>query len=132
MINRVSRLRNTVRRPTVFWSQAVHGLLRAWRALASRPRAYCTPDNGEHGTETLTWIEGAPGADGRADVVPGTGPRQGTVPAPHHGTVIGYRLPATSVRSSGQRTSRPARSSGTATSAREIGMTGRQDSRVIA
>jgi len=60
MINRVSRLRNTVRCPTAFWSQAVHGLLRAWKALASRPRAYCTPDNGEHGTETLTWIEGAP------------------------------------------------------------------------
>ena len=132
MINRVSRLRNTVRRPTTFWSQAVHGLLRAWKALASRPRVLHARQRRTRHRDPHLDRGRAPGADGRADVVPGTGPRQGTVPAPHHGTVIGYRLPATSVRSSGQRTSRPARSSGTATSAREIGMAGRQDSRVIA
>ena len=85
MINRVSRLCNTVRRPTAF----------RWR---SRPcPAYGTTygacaGNGEYGTETLTWIGGTPPAPtaGRAlSPRPAYGRGHGSCAAPRHS----HRLP---------------------------------------
>jgi hypothetical protein len=70
--DRVTRMGSTVRRPAAFWSPAVHGLLRYLEsACFPAPRVLhasvsASAGDSEHGTEKLTWIEGASGADGWA------------------------------------------------------------------
>ena len=112
--NRVTRTGNTVRRPAAFWSPAVHGLLRYLESAcfpAPRVLPASTGDGdsaSQPGTETLTWIDGESGADGWANVVPGTGlQRWARFLRRYHDTVAGYRPPATSVWSSGTGTCAP-------------------------
>ena len=94
MINRVSRLRNTVRRPTAFrWrSRPCPACSATWKALASWPRAYCTPATAN------TAPRPSPGSGARlrrrrpGERCPRDRPTAGgTVPAPHHDN--SHRLP---------------------------------------
>ena len=92
MINRVSRLRNTVRRPTAFWSQAVPGLLRHLESACFPAPRVLHAGNGEYGTETLTWIEGTPPAPTAGRTLsprPAYGRGHGSCAAPRHS----HRLP---------------------------------------
>jgi hypothetical protein len=64
--------------------------------------------DGEHSTETLTWIECSSGADGWVNVVPRGRPAAlARFLRRYHDTVAGYRPSATSVWSSGQATCAP-------------------------
>jgi hypothetical protein len=99
MTDRVSRVGSTVRRPTAFWSPAVHGLLR-YLESAAFPAPRLLHADGD--TETLTWIDGESGADGWANVVPGEGLRRwARFLRQYHDTVAGYLPPQGSVWSSG-------------------------------
>ena len=105
MTDRVKRAGSTVRRPMNFWSPAVHDLLRYLQSIDfPAPRVL----HAEHGTETLTWIDGESGAGGWAKVVPESGLRRwARFLRRYHDAVAGYRPPADSEWSSGTGTCAP-------------------------
>lgn len=98
------------------WSPAVHGLLRYLESIDfPAPRVL----HAEDGIETLTWIEGESGPDGRAKVVPESGLRRwARFLRGYHDAVAGHRPPADSVCSGGTGAARPMTSSAMVTSAR--------------
>jgi hypothetical protein len=99
MAGRVERIGNTIRRPTAFWSPAVHGLLR-YLETTGFPAPQVLGSGG--GAEVLTWIDGESGADGWAKVVPESGLRRwGRFLRQYHDAVAGYRPSAESVWASG-------------------------------
>jgi hypothetical protein len=65
-VNRVVRRGDTVRRPTGFWTPAVHGLLEhlAAAGFEGAPRPLGTDDDGR---EVLTYVPGATGGNDMAD-----------------------------------------------------------------
>jgi hypothetical protein len=99
MTDRVERVGNTVRRPTEYWSPAVHGLLRYLESIDfPAPRVL----RAESGVETLTWLDGEAGPHGWARVVPESGLRRwARLLRSYHDAVAGYRPSADSVWSSG-------------------------------
>src|SRR5580692_950498 len=73
VVDRVTRVGDTVRRPLQEWSSSVHDLL---RHLESKDFAAPRVLGVEGDTEVLTWIDGESGAAGWAKIVPESGLRQ--------------------------------------------------------
>jgi aminoglycoside phosphotransferase (APT) family kinase protein len=99
MTSRVERIGSVVRRPTAFWSPAVHDLLRQLEAIDfPAPRVITV----ESEVEVLSWIEGESGADGWAKVVPEPGLRRwARFLRRYHDAIASFQPPAKSVWSSG-------------------------------
>lgn len=102
---RVVRVGNTVRRPSAFWSAAMHDLLRYLETTDfPAPRVIESGD----GSEVLTWIDGEAGPAGWAKVVPDSGLRRwGRFLREYHDAVEEYRPSADSAWSSGTGTCSP-------------------------
>jgi aminoglycoside phosphotransferase len=97
--SRVERLGSAVRRPTAFWSPAVHDLLRHLETI-DFPAPRVIARDGD--VEVLTWIEGESGSDGWAKVVPESGLRRwARFLRRYHDAIANYQPPAGSVWSSG-------------------------------
>jgi hypothetical protein len=96
---RVRRDRDVVRRPTEFWSPAVHGLLYHLE-VADFPAPRLVRADGHE--EVLSWIEGESGPSGWAKIVPEAGLRDwAAFMRRYHDAVAGYQPPHDSVWSSG-------------------------------
>jgi hypothetical protein len=96
---RVRRAGATVRRPTAFWSPAVHDLLRHLEAAGFPASRLLGAGDGQ---ETLSWIPGESGPHGWAKIVPEAGLRRwARFLRRYHDAVRGYRPPPGSCWSSG-------------------------------
>jgi hypothetical protein len=105
MASRVQREGSAVRRPTGFWSPAVHDLLRHLEAV-DFPAPRLLGSGG--GTELLTWIDGESGPDGWAKIVPEPGLRRwASFLRRYHDAVAAYRPAPGSAWSSGPGTCGP-------------------------
>jgi len=94
-LGRVERIGDTVHRPVGPWTPAVHGLLRHLEAVGYE-RAPRVLGFDEQGREVLSWISGASGPDGWAQVVEDRGLIAfGRVLREYHDAVAGYRPPST-------------------------------------
>jgi Phosphotransferase enzyme family len=103
--SRVERVGSTVRRPSAFWSPAVHDLLRHLETVGfPAPRLLDASDD----VEILTWIHGESGPDGWGKVVPDSGLRQWAgLLRRYHDAVADYQPSQSSVWSSGTGTCSP-------------------------
>jgi Phosphotransferase enzyme family len=99
VVERVTKVGDTVRRPLQPWSPNVHDLLRHLESKAfPAPRVLGI----EGDTEVLTWIDGESGAAGWSMVVPESGLQNwGQFLRTYHDAVAGYRPKPESVWSSG-------------------------------
>ncbi len=99
MTARVRREGNVVYRPMVFWSPAVHDLLRHLESVGfPAPRLVGV----EGDEEVLRWVDGESGPKGWAKIVPESGLRRwGRFLRRYHDAVAGYRPDPASVWSGG-------------------------------
>lgn len=96
---RVRREGDVVRRPTAFWSPAVHDVLRHLETVDFPAPRFIRTEGEE---EVLSWIDGESGASGWAKIVPEAGLRDwGSFLRRYHDAVASYRPPHDSVWSSG-------------------------------
>jgi Phosphotransferase enzyme family len=96
---RARRDGDIVRRPTEFWSPAVHGLL-SHLEVADFPAPRLVRAEGQE--EVLSWIEGESGPSGWAKIVPEAGLRDwAAFLRRYHNAVADYQPPHESVWSSG-------------------------------
>ncbi|MBV9794788.1 MAG: phosphotransferase [Actinobacteria bacterium] len=97
--DRARRVGDTVRRPTAFWSPAVHDLLRHLERVGFPASRLLAAGAGQ---ETLSWLPGESGPAGWAKIVPEPGLRRwARFLRRYHDAVAGYRPPPASRWSSG-------------------------------